>query len=132
MTTECVTTEQNNVDCEHNSTNPDSQSAIEPQRLPNVIGQNADEDQSEIKEVAVHVLHDERKGTFAPVALARFAESAGRWVGPECFVIRASIIIAGEPESTGRPKNKEGWREEHPAWPPVRLWTKPTVRRIAK
>src|ERR1700724_2553170 len=128
MTTECVTTEQNDVDCEHNSTDPDSQSAIEPQRLPNVIGQNADEDQSEIKEVAVHVLHDQRERTLSEIGFPRLADSACGRVGPERFVIRASIIVAGEPKSTGRPENEERRREQYPARPPVRFWTKPTVR----
>src|ERR1043166_1868729 len=128
MTTEGVTAEQNNVDREHNSTDPDSESAIEPQRLLNVIGQNADEDQSEIKEVAGHVLHDQRERTLTERGFPRPAGSACGRVGPERFVIRASIIVAGEPKSTGRPENEERRREQHPARPPVRLWTKPTVR----
>ena len=52
--------------------------AVKPQRFPDVVRQqNADENQREVKEVAVDVLKDQREGAFAPIALARLADGAG-------------------------------------------------------
>ena len=53
----------------------------------------------------MHVLHDQWERTLAPVALARLTYSAGRRIGPERFVVSATIIITGEPEATRCPKN---------------------------
>ena len=72
----------------------------------------------EIEKIAMHVLHDERKGTLAEIRLARFADGAGRRIGPERFVVGAAIVITGEPESARRPKNQKRRRKQQPARPP--------------
>ena len=93
-----------------------------PNCLPNVVAQESIiKDQREIKKIAMDVLHDEREGTLAQIGLARLAHRAGRRVGPERFVISASIIITGEPEPARRPENQERGREvkASPATNPV-------------
>ena len=55
----------------------------------------------------MHILHDEREGTFAEIGFARFADGAGRRIGPERFVIRAAVIIAGETKTARRPQNQQ-------------------------
>ena len=51
----------------------------------------------------MHVLHDERERTLAQIGFARLADRAGGRIGPERFVVGASIIVAGEPESARAP-----------------------------
>src|SRR5712692_2067090 len=99
VTTECVTTEQDDVDREHNRANaktertPAARYIDKPERFPNIIGQDQNEKQREIKKIAVNVLHDEREGTFAEISFARFAHRACRWISPERFVVSAAVVI---------------------------------------
>ena len=111
MTTKSVTTEQDDIDREHNCPNTNSKSIWKPERFPNVVGQNQNKDDREIEKIAMHILHDEGKGTLAPITLARFTDGARRGVGPKRFVVRASIVIAGDAKSPWRPKDKECGRE---------------------
>src|SRR6266480_8084646 len=99
VTAKYVTTEQNDVDCEHNRADADSESIVEPECFPNVVAQNQNENECEIQKIAVHVLHDERERTLAEICFARLAHRARGRVRPECFVVRAAIIITGQPES---------------------------------
>ena len=48
-----------------------------------------------------------RKGALAQIGFARFAHRAGRRIGPERFVVRPSIIIAGQPEPTRSPQDQQ-------------------------
>src|SRR5713101_8720716 len=111
VTTKCVPTEQDDVDREHNRADaktertPAARSIDKPESFPNIIGQDQNEKQREIKKVAVNVLHDERERTFAEISFARFAHCARRRVCPKRFVVSAAIIITGEPKSARRPKN---------------------------
>src|SRR6266404_461791 len=138
VTTECVTTEQNDVDREHNRANanaertPAARHIDKPECFPNIIGQDQNEKKREIKKVAVNVLHDERERTFAEISFARFADRAGRRVCPKRFVISATIIITGEPKFARSPQNQKRGRKNKPRGPPVWLRAEPTVRRIAK
>src|SRR5439155_9403973 len=71
------------------------------------------------QEVAVDVLKEQRPVVFAPVALARLAHGTGRWIGPECPVIRLAVVIAREAEAGGEDEDQHGRRERKPRWPPA-------------
>src|SRR4030088_578955 len=105
MTAKRITAEQNNVDCEDECSDSNSKSVRKPKRFPNVDAQNDDENEGEIKKITVHVLHDEREGTFAEISFARLAHRAGRRIGPERLVVGAAIVIASESETARRPQN---------------------------
>src|SRR5689334_1078607 len=100
--------------------------------LPNIIRQNPDEDDRNIHKVAMHVLHDQRKRTFTEISFARLANGACGRISPERFVIRASIIVAGQPKSAGRPENEQRGRKQKPTGPPNWFAAKPRVRRVSK
>src|ERR1700733_10863323 len=68
--------------------------AVPPQRFPAVMGQDDDESDREVQEVAMDVLENERKAALSPIGLARLADSAIGRIGPEGLVIRAAIIVA--------------------------------------
>src|SRR5205085_9514520 len=82
-----------------------------PQRFPNVVGQKTNQQDAEIQKVAVNILHDQRKEALAQIGLARLPDCAGGRIGPERFVIRAAIVVAGESKKAWRPKNQERRRE---------------------
>src|SRR5437667_5809845 len=105
VTTKRVTAKQDNVNCEHDRPDANSQSVVEPESFPNVVTQNQNENEREIQKIAVHILHDQRERTLTEISFARFADRARGRVGPKCFVIGAAIIITGEPKSARHPKN---------------------------
>ena len=117
MAAERIAAEQNNVDSQHNRTDANAKRIFargridKPERFPNVIREDKNEQDREVEKITVHILHDEWERTLAPIALARFAHCAGRRISPECLVIRAAIIITREAEATRRPKNKKRWRK---------------------
>src|SRR5438067_9789412 len=111
VTTERVTAEQNDVNREDNCADADSESTVEPERLPNVVAQGQNENEREIQKIAMHVLHDERERALAKIRFARLTNGTCRRVGPERFVIRASIIITGQPKTARRPQNQQRWRK---------------------
>src|SRR5437588_10053595 len=111
VTTKCVTAQENDVKREDDCSNTDAESAIKPERLPNVVTQDQNKNEREIQKVAVHILHDQRERSLAPITFAWFADRACRRVRPECLVIRASIIITGQPKTARRPQNQQGRRK---------------------
>src|SRR4051812_28636644 len=130
MATKRITTGQHNIDRQHNRANADSPAIDEVHGFKNIVGKNQNEKDGDVKKVTVNVLHDERKRTLAEISLARLADGAGRRIRPERLVIRASIIIAGEPEAARRPEYQQRRREQKPRWPPPWLRTKPAMRGI--
>src|SRR5450432_2054340 len=61
----------------------------EPKRFPDIGREHEDENEREIEKVAVHVLHDERKGTLAEVGLSRCSPYPCTRDGPASFVVSA-------------------------------------------
>jgi hypothetical protein len=61
-------------------------------------------DDADVEKVAVYVLEDQREAALTEVLLARLADRAGRGVGPECLVVCASIVVAGDAKAAGRPE----------------------------
>ena len=69
---------------------------------------------------------------FAPIVFTRFADGAGGRIGPESFVISAAIIIAGQPESAGRPQDEESRGPWEPGGPPTGFGSEPAVPGFAE
>ena len=91
------------------------------------MGKDEQEAEREIKEVAMEVLKDQRKGIFAQVALARLADGARGGIGPEGFVVGAAIVVAGQAKARRGPKDEKRGRERQPAGPPTRFGTEKAV-----
>jgi hypothetical protein len=92
----------------------------------------SDEDHGEKDKVAMNVLHDKGKRVFSTVSVSRFSYGARRRVSPECLVIRAPEIIAGEAYAYGDPNNEKRRRIMEPSRIPGRFGTKEAMRRAAK
>src|SRR5262245_29126350 len=125
MAAERVAREQHDVDEQHDGPQSDPEGdlarrgVLEPAGLPDVEGEDDQESEPEVEEVAVEVLEEEREGALAAIAAARLADRAGRRVGPERLVVGAAVVVAGETEAARSPQDQERGRERHPAGPPV-------------
>ena len=82
-----------------------------PERLDGVEGQDADEEQAEVQEIAMDVLQNQRKRSLPQILLTRLADGARRRVGPERLVVRAAIVVAGDAEPARRPQNQQRRRK---------------------
>src|SRR2546428_12606042 len=104
---ERVSAEEDHVRGQDQRADADAESG-EPHRLPDVVREDREERDGEVEEEAVHVLQYERHRALAAVGLSRLAHRAGGRVGPERFVVRAPVVIAGQPEATRRPEDENG------------------------
>src|SRR5262245_22632741 len=77
-----------------------------PERLPRVDRENDNEAGRDVEEVAVDVLDHEGKRTLAQIRLPGLTDRASRGVGPERLVVRATVVVAGEPESGRSPEHQ--------------------------
>ena len=116
VTAKCVAAQQDDVQCEHDRSNADSEVPCtglirEPHRSPGIVSENKNEKQREVKKVAVDILHDERKGIFAQISLTSLGNGASGWVCPERFVVSAPVVVTGEPKPARSPQNQKGRRE---------------------
>src|SRR5688500_8778806 len=133
MAAESVATEKHDVHCQDQRAEANAKVCLpgrrinKPHGFPNVVREQNQKQERNVKEVAMDVLHHEWKRTFAEISLPRLANSAGRRVSPETLVVSAAIIIAGQPEQAGRPENQERGRERQPVRPPAGLRTEDAV-----
>ena len=88
-----------------------TRTVAEPHRFPCVVGEDEDEQQREIKEVAVNVLHDQGKRVFAGISFSRLADGARRRVGPKRFIIGATIIVTRQAKAGRCPEDQKRGRK---------------------
>src|SRR5262249_29618837 len=79
----------------------------EPERLPHVGVQNGQHTERQKQRVPVEVLKDERERVFTEVARSWLSHRTRRWISPEGLVVRAAIVITGQPEQTRDRENQE-------------------------
>src|SRR5438045_6299275 len=138
LAAKCLAAKQNNIDCQNDGSEAKAKTFFsrnrigKPKRLPNIVAEQADESDRDEKKIAMDVLKDERERFFTQIGFAGLCNRTGGRVGPEGFIVRPAIIIAGETEPTGRPKDKKCRRKSRPFRPPVWLGSKPGMGRIAK
>src|SRR2546423_7977274 len=131
MAAERVAAEQGDVQGQHQRADADAKDlparrrVAKPQRQVNVMEQNNQEDQRQVEEVAVNVLNDEREAALAEIGLAWLTDGAGWRVGPEGFVICATIVIAGHAKAARRPEDQQRRRKRQRLWPPSGVRAKP-------
>ena len=132
MTAQGVAAQKKNVERENNRSNADAKmfnaAVRKPQAFPNVIREIDQEQHTEVQEVTVNILHDEREGPFTQIEFAGFADGAGRRVGPERLVICAPLIITGKPKTARRPQKQKRRRKRQPGGPPAGDRPEPAVR----
>src|SRR5262249_12637574 len=111
MATKRVARDQDHINGEDQGSDADSKdlparSRIgKPHRVPNIVREDADEDQRQVEEIAMDILNDQREGALTPIVLTRLAHRAGRGIGPERFVVGPTVVVAGKTEPGGRPND---------------------------
>src|SRR4029450_5614071 len=138
MASQRVAAERSHVGGQHECTQPDSKGSAagcwisEPEGAVHVVDQHNEKAERDVEEISVNVLQDQRKRGLAAVLLAGFPNRTGRRIGPERLVVRATIVVARQPKESGKGQDQEGRGEYPPVRPPVRLRSKPRVRRAAE
>src|SRR5258708_19140264 len=110
MTTEGVSTEQDDVESEHHRTDAKPEMSgtggiRKPKSAPGIMRQHQNKDQRDIEKIPMNILQNEGERSFARIPKARFPDCTSRWISPEGFVVRSAIIVPGETEACRRPEN---------------------------
>ena len=138
MTSQRVSGEQYHVAQQHEGADADAERLLagdgigEPEGLVDVIAQHQQEQERNVQEVAMDILHDQREGGLSPVSSAGLADRARGRIRPERLVVGAAVVVAGDPEDPGKGQDQQSRREDQPARPPGRLRPEPRVRRAAE
>ena len=113
MTRESVKGEKANVDEHDHDAEADAEFAAEAESFENVIPKKAEEEDGEIEKIAMNVLQDEGKRSFATIVFAEagFAHSTGGRVEKESAIVSLPVVITGQPEATRCPENKKRRRK---------------------
>src|SRR5881394_1701358 len=105
MTAKRVAAEQNDVHDEDDGAEPDAEILVsgvaieEEHRVVCIFGEDDQENERRVQEVAVDVLDHQRQESLTAITLARLADAAIRRIRPEALVVRAAIVVAGEPKA---------------------------------
>src|SRR5437773_2697783 len=78
------------------------------------------------------ILQNERERFFTEVGFARLTHGTGGRIGPKGLVVRAPIIVAGQPEPARPPEDEEGGRKWQSTRPPSRFGAKQAVRGVSQ
>src|ERR1700733_4682654 len=114
MARKCVGRQQDNVHQHDQGANADSEFTVEIEREDRVIPEKGDEYHRDVKEVAVHILQDERKRCFTAIVPApTLTHGARRRVQQKSAVNRFAVVIAGSAE-TQRPGENQYRRRKRP------------------
>src|SRR5260370_38932450 len=106
MAAKRITAQEEDVDQEDNRADAEAEVelaivALELARLHDVPGEKQDKDQSQVQEIPVHILNDQRQAVLAPVALARLADGAVRRVAPPHLLVCTAAVRARDAKRTG-------------------------------
>src|SRR6266404_1062526 len=120
MARKCVERKQRDVESEDERADTDAEVAVEEEGVNGVVPKKNDEQNREVKEIAMDILEDERKSGFAAIVTAgRFTDGTGGWVPEECAVVGFAIVITCCSKSQGGNENQQGGRK--PSRQPVML-----------
>ena len=132
VTPEYIAGKKDDVDDKHEAPYSDPESVRKEEPPDGVVDQKSPDNVGEPQKIAMKILHDQRKTSFAQIRLARLAHGARRRVRPERLVIRPAIVIAGHAEQAGDPENEQRRRERKKARIPSGFRAEQGVRRASK
>ncbi len=90
--------------------------AAEEEGFYGVVPEEAEKNNREIKKVAMNVLQDKWKRSFATIVFANggFANGAGRRIEKKGAVVGFAVVVAGGAKAERRAENEDGGRELPP------------------
>src|SRR5260221_1989954 len=94
----------------------DAEFAAEEEGFYGVVPEEAEKNNREIKKVAMNVLQDKWKRSFATIVFANggFANGAGRRIEKKGAVVGFAVVVAGGAKAERRAENEDGGRELPP------------------
>src|SRR5947208_8676004 len=104
--------EQRHVDPHDQRPHPDPDAVLEAEGLDRVPCEEPDDADGQVERVAVQVLEDEGEARLAGVAGPDVRHRAAGRGPPERAVVRLPVVVAGQPEETGRPEDEERGRDD--------------------
>ena len=104
-----VEREQANVDQHDERAEADAEFAFERKGFENVVPKKTEKEDGEIKEIAMNILKNERKASFAFIVLAkaRFTDRASRRIEEEGTVVGFAVVVASGTEAERSAKNQQ-------------------------
>jgi hypothetical protein len=129
MAAEYVTAEKNNVHHQDEASHPNPEAVGKTKGHDCVIKQKSPNQVGEAQKVTMEILHDQGEASLAQIRLAWFTDCARRRIGPERLVIRAPVVVTGEPEEARDPKDEKRGREVQKTGIPGWFGTEQCVRR---
>src|SRR6266403_2038752 len=115
MARKCVERKQRDVESEDERADTDAEVAVEEEGVNGVVPKKNDEQNREVKEIAMDILEDERKSGFAAIVAARrFTDRAGGGIEEKGAIERLAVVVAGGAKAEGASKDQNGGREGPP------------------
>src|SRR5580658_8575348 len=103
MAAEYIASQKHYVHHQNEAANANPETVRETERHDCVIHQKSPHQVGKAQEVAMEILQDQGKASFAKIRLARLADRTRWWIRPERLVIRAAIVVTGESKEAGNP-----------------------------
>ena len=114
MAGKCVDRQQDDVHQHHQRAHADAELPAEIKGHDRVVPEERHEDHRDVKEIAVHILQDERKRRLALIlAMAALAHRARRWIEEESSVVRFAVVVTGQAKAE-RPAENQDRRGKRP------------------
>ncbi len=115
VTAKNISTQKHHVHNQNEGPDTDSETVGKSEGYHCVIDQKGPHQVGEPQKVAMVILQNQRKASFAEILLARLAHRARRRIGPERFVVCAAVVVTGQPEKAGYPENEKRRRKRQKA-----------------
>ena len=132
MAAEYISAEKDNIQDQDEASDADPEAVRETKTDDCVIDQKCPYQVGETQKVAMEILHDQGKASFAEIGLARLTYRARRRVGPKRLVVGAAVVVTGEAKEARYPQDKKRRRKVHKIRIPRRLGTEEGVGRGAE
>src|SRR5580700_10389457 len=129
MAAEYISAEKDNIHYQDKTSDANPEAVREMEGHDCVINEKRPHQVGETQKVAMEILHDQGKASFAEIGLARLAYRT-RWrVSPERLVIGTAVVVTGQAKKARYPQDKKRWREVHKTRIPRRLGAEECVGR---
>ena len=132
MAAEYISAEKHNIHYQDEASDADPEAVRKAEGDDRVVNQKGPHQVGEAQKIAMEILHDQGKASFAEIRLARLADRARRRIGPERLVVGAAVVVTGEAEEPRYPQDEKRRREMHKVRIPSRLGAEECVGRGAE
>src|SRR5258705_3626393 len=88
---------------------------VKPKRDDRVIPEDEQEDDGDVKKIAMQILQNKRKSCFTAITMGtRFTNCASRRIQKERAIVGFTVVIAGSAETEWCPEDQQRRRQRPP------------------